>query len=119
MGMIEVKKEDIPDWEYGDVKIKTFSFGESLKINSWATVGTDGQPAFKQGVPEDEAGVFMLAAGIHFVRTVDGADFWIKPNSTIEDKSKKLYTIPVRSGAHLSKEIAKANRELSDEEKKA
>lgn len=118
MGMKDIKREQIPDWEYGDVKLKTFSFGESLKINSWAMVGPDGTPDFKPGVNQDEAGVFMLSAGIHFIRTLDGADFWIKPGSSIDEKHKKLYSIPVRAGAYLSKEIGVLNKELSDEEKK-
>ena len=118
MGMIEIKREDIPDWEFGDVKLKTFSFGESLKINSWTKTGADGTAEFKEGVSQDEAGVFMLAAGIHFVRTIDGTDFWIKPGQTVEEKSKKIYAVSVRSGAYLSKAIADLNRELSDAEKK-
>ena len=123
---VEITGDTIPNWEYGNVGIKTFSFGDNLKIagqvsNIKRTV-VDGKtqmlPEFKEEADMGELALFMLAAGVNFVRTKDGAGFIIKPASSNDDKKKLLYGIDKESGEFLLSNISKLNEEKSEEEKK-
>jgi hypothetical protein len=118
MSLKEIKAADIPDWQYGDVQIKTFSYGESLRISGWAKETTDKKIEFKEGVNMDEAGVFILAAGINYVRTHDGTDYYIRPGSQVDEKAKKLYEISFQAGLFISQEITVLNKGITLEEKK-
>ena len=116
-----IKKEDIPDWTYGDVCIKTFSYGEKLKLG-----GTVTSISFNGGNPTtndkdidiSELSVMALAAGIQYVKRSDNYEFFIKPSTTLDEKKRLVFDFEYNSGQYLSNEINELNKPLSDEQKK-
>jgi hypothetical protein len=115
--MKEIKKGDIPDWSYGDVVIKTYSYGDLLSIKDMANFnGEEVQP--KDGFKESDVGLTLLAAGIHFIRNVDGTDFIIKPHTPTNDKKKFCFDFEMEPTFKLLTEIKTLNNPLSEQEKK-
>lgn len=122
----EIKKEDIPDWQYGDVAIKTYSFGEQMtiagisgKIKEVITNGKkEFEPAMKDDINLGDISIYSLAAGIHYVRTLNGEAFIIEPNSSAESKKKQVFNFEKNSGNYLLGEIREVNKGVTEEEKK-
>jgi len=109
----EIKKEELKDWEYGDVCLKTFSYGEQLSLAE-----------LKKGVDDEsvidvkKAGLMTVAAGIKFIRGKDGVSFFIKPTDTLDDKMKLVYDFDGEHAKCLLKVIKELNAPISREEKK-
>jgi len=122
----EIKKGDIPEWNFGDIAIKTYSFGEQMRIASTVSKFKETivngkksmEPEFREELNVGELGVYMLAAGIHFVRNIDGTEFVVKPNMVADDKIKVVFNFSKESGNFLLNEIRDLNKPMSDEEKK-
>jgi hypothetical protein len=122
----EIRKDEVPEWEYGDVAIKTYSFGEQMAIAGSAgqikESIEDGKKTYKPEMKADinfgDLSVYILCAGIHYVRDKSGENFLIKPNTTVEDKKRFVFNFPSMSGNFLLNEIREFNKPKSDEEKK-
>lgn len=106
----QIRKEDIPEWTFGDVAIKTFSFGDAMKLNDMSKGETEQA--------NTEIAIFMVSAGIHFIRDEKNETIIIKNDSEINKKSDFIKNIDVASAIFLLKEIKELNKPLSDEEKK-
>jgi len=113
----QVRKEDIPEWDFGDVTIKTFSFGEKLELGNLKAKMTKEGPELSDGeVSIKDITIKALAAGIHFVRTSDNSQFIILANSQLSDKEKKVYDFSFESGQYLLKLIYELNKPLEKED---
>lgn len=116
-----IKKEDIPDWQYGDVCIKTFSYGEKLQIGGVvASVNyNNGNPVVSdKNIDIAELSVTALAAGIQWIKNQDNYDFLIKPDTVLNEKKKIVYNFEFQAGKKLSEYIQELNKPLDDEAKK-
>ena len=113
----QIRKEDIPKWELGDVTIKTFSFGEKLELGNLKAKMKDGTPQVTDAeISIKDVSIKGLAAGIHFIRTVEGTQFIIKPGTPLADREKVVYDVAYEAGEYLLKEIWEINKEISKEE---
>ena len=113
----EIKKSEIPEWTYGDVAIKTYSYGDLLSIKDMSEFDGEEIKA-KAGYKDSDVGLIMLAAGIHYIRDVEGTGFVIKPNTMTEDKRKTCFNFDVSSSYKLLNEIRNLNKPITEEEKK-
>ena len=120
----ELKKESIPDWKFGDVSIKTYSWKDAMKIaemtSSINLVNGEMQVVQKESINLYELNMISLASGINFIRTFDGGDFIVKPGMITEEKVKGLENPDLSQTAamFLLNEVSSLNKPLSVEEKK-
>ena len=83
----EINASEIPEWEHGNVGIKTLSFGDTLTLASMSKrIVVDGKEDL---VPGDgytikDITMHLLSAGIYFIRNKDNTDFFIKPKADID-----------------------------------
>lgn len=116
-----IKREDIPDWVYGDVCIKTFSYGEKLTLGGAVTSVnfSSGTPVVNdKDINISDLGITALAAGILYVKNKDNFEFLIKASNTLEEKKKIVYNFEFEAGRKLADEVNELNKPLSDEAKK-
>jgi hypothetical protein len=117
-----IKKEEIPGWEYGDVCIKTFSIGESLKLGNFTTTvqynGSEAIVGEKPSIDISQMNVYALAAGIQYIKKSDNYEFFIKPGVLTEDKYKIVFDFDYEPGKFLLEKISELNQHLSNEQKK-
>lgn len=125
----EIAKEEIKGWSLGNVVIKTFSFGDKIKMASnvkriFKTTPNVNETDDKifDNVREDadlaEVNMNLIASGLHTVRNFDGMTFIIRPDSSKEEKMKFVYDIDFDSGKFLLQQIMLLNKPISDDEKK-
>ena len=123
----ELKKEEIPGWEHGDVAIKTYSLGDrGVLANMLAKVKVtekDGkidkaETEGKKDVDISEFSVLSLAFGLHFVRSKDGVGFVLKPDADKETKKKFAYDVDSVCAEVLIDKVAEINGGISLEQKK-
>ena len=114
----ELKKEEIPGWEHGDVAIKTYSLGDrGVLANMLAKVKVtekDGkidkaETEGKKDVDISEFSVLSLAFGLHFVRSKDGVGFVLKPDADKETKKKFAYDVDSVCAEVLIDKVAEIN----------
>ena len=119
----EIRKEDIPDWDYGDVAIKTYSIGDQNRVGNMAAIikGTTANPdiALREDINSSKLQDYMLMAGIHFFKAKDNMSFILKPNTLTDDKIKHAYTeISQPAGVFLLGKIVEINKPLTPDGKK-
>lgn len=113
----EIKKSDLVDWNYGDVGIKTYSYGDLLAIKDMADInGTE--IVAKTGYKDSDVGMMILTAGIHYIRNVDGTGYEIAPGTTNDIKKRLCYMFDASAVFTLLKHINELNSPLTEQEKK-
>ena len=120
--IIEIRKDEIPDWDYGDIAIKTYSFGDQNKIGAMAGQirGTVDNPDIQisDTIQFDALSNYSLMAGIHYIKTKDNILFVIKPGTMTDEKLKYAFEISKISGNYLTKRVAEINKNINEDEKK-
>lgn len=134
MAKKEILATDIPEWELGNVMVKSFSFKDTTyiqglikehRLQKLEAKGPDGQDQFKEvvdwkdGTDVGYMNYYMLCAGIHFIRNKDVEGFHIKPGTTTEEKLVLLKDIDGKSGAYLTDQIGTLMIEMSEDKKKS
>jgi hypothetical protein len=115
----EINKDDIPEWAYGNVCVKTFSYGHSVLIGDMCERSPDKTDVLaKEGYKDSDVSIFVLAAGLHFVRTADGLGFVVPPTADIDTKKRFAFDIEIPAAIKIIKEINVLNTGTSDELKK-
>jgi len=121
-----IPKEEIPSWNFGDVAVKTFSFGDTLRLAKFTSkmksfVNSEGradmETQFKDDTDIEEVSLFTLASGIHYVKSLDSSGFVINSDMITEDKVKVLYKIDLESGKYLIQQVQEINKN-DDSQKK-
>lgn len=125
MVLEEIKADLIPNWEFGDVCIKSFSFGDKLKLSEIASdVKSDGKDFVvvpKKDFSISEINLFLLSAGLKWVKPKDSVGFVIRPEWDLKAKEKVVYDFDFDSAQFLLKEILRINqvdKSLEDVKKK-
>jgi hypothetical protein len=113
----EISKEEIPEWPHGNIMLKTYSYGDTLMLADMIEK-TDGELVLKNGYKESDVNIFMLAAGIHLVKTNDNNAFVVPNNATIDAKKKFTYDIDKSAAIYLLTKIKEINEVLTDDLKK-
>lgn len=116
-----IKREELKNWDYGDVCIKTFSIGERLKLGNFATSVNynGGNPIMNdKNIDIADVNIYSLAAGIQYIKAQDNFDFFIKPNTLVEDKTKIVFNLEFEPAKYLLEQINELNNPLSNEQKK-
>lgn len=114
-----ISKSEVPGWEYGDVAVKTFSFGEQMKIaNLKAKLNKSGAELSDSEMDIGDVLIKILAAGIHYVKTAEGNQFIIKPGMSVEDRQKIVFDFTKEAGQYLVKQVQELNKEITKEEQK-
>lgn len=117
-----IKKEEIPGWEHGDVCIKTFSFGDSLKLGNFTTTvaynGGETIVGEKASIDIAQMNVYAVAAGIQYIKKADNYEFLIKPGTMTEDKVKIVYDFEFEQAKKILEEVSELNKHLTPEQKK-
>lgn len=123
MKRLVIARDDIPEWDYGDVTIKKFSFGGKMRISglvNTTSVNKD-QVVFKErDINNLEISVTSLGEGVVSVKDKDNYEFVIKPESSFEDK-KNFFSgdnISFEAGMYLLTQVKDFNKGVTDEEKK-
>ncbi len=131
MGIKEIAREEIPNWSVGNVVIKTFSYGDKLRmagvmkkifkdINSIKNEVDEKKilDNLKEDVDLSEVTIDLVVAGVSSIKNFDNQQFLITPNSSREEKAKFIYNIDYEAGNYLLKKILEMNKPISDETKK-
>ena len=127
-----VSKTEIPDWDFGDVTIKKFSFGGKLRLSTFTkkiSIDTvdDGKGGKKEQIIETNRDIdpFIvstntIAEGIHSVKDGNNYEYSLNPNSDLNEKVKFIQSddVSYEAGKYLLTEIKKFNDELKESEKK-
>jgi hypothetical protein len=113
----EIKKSEIPEWEHGDIGIKTYSYGNLLAIQDMSII-ENGKITARLGYKDSDIGIMVLAAGLHYVRNTDGSSFIIKSDTPLEDKKKFCLNIDTIAAKKILDEIKILNDPLTEQEKK-
>lgn len=123
--MREINKSEIPDWQYGNVMLKTYSYGNTVTLADMMELRTkivDGKEindfVVKQQYKDSDVNIFMLAAGIHFIKMSDNNSFALAPEVNIEIKKKFVFDIDRESAMYLLGQIKELNEGLSADLKK-
>lgn len=118
----ELKSNEIQDWDFGDVIIKTYSYGQQSRIaeliSNIRMSGKEITADVKDNLSIYDLNMLMLSAGIHIIRNKDGTEL-IGPLTKEVDKLNFLdKTISSIAGNDILREISLLNQALSREEKK-
>lgn len=120
----EIRKEEIPDWDFGDIAIKTFSFGDQNYIASiMAKIRgksiDDADVGLKDDISIDVLNVNSLAAGLHYIKGKDNISFVLKPNLHRTEKINVCdKDISFTAGQYILKQITILNNPISEDQKK-
>lgn len=123
MKTITINKNDIPEWEYGDVVVKKFSFGGKLRLSEHTNTTSikDNKVAVGEKIVNNyELGISTLCEGIHSIKDAENYEYLIRPHSHVDDK-KTFFTnddISVESGLYLLQQVKEYNNPTSEDEKK-
>jgi hypothetical protein len=123
MKTVIINRADIPDWEYGDVCIKKYSFSDKMYM---ASLGNNVQfkdnevLIDKSNIDVFKATMHVLCAGIHYVKDLENYRFTVEPHSHIDVKTKFFGddNISFEAGSFLLSKVQEFNKGLSEEEKK-
>ena len=124
MKLQTINKQDIPDWEFGDVVIKKFSFADKIKMAGFVSNVSVKKNVIEQRdvekIDTDTLGIYTFAAGIHSVKDKDNYEFIMKPHSFIDDKVKFVIRddIEYSAGQYILEQIKVFNQEIIDNELK-
>ena len=120
--MKDIKKEDIPEWEYGDVVIKSFSFGEKFEIaNVKAKMSKDESGKLKDAemvnaeIDVAKLSIKSLASGLHSVKTREG-QFIIRPGSLVSERETFAYKVEFESGKYLLERVQELNSPITEDD---
>lgn len=123
--MKEISKDEIPDWQYGNITVKTYSYGNTVLLSDMIEIKktiVDGKEEsdykLKNGFKDSDVNILMLAAGIHFVRSVDGVSFALKPESDIETKKRFAFDIDKNAALFILSKIKELNEGVTSDIKK-
>jgi hypothetical protein len=116
-----IRREEIPNWDYGDVCIKHYSFGDKIKLSSMAmTVKVDSKTMTEQmtakEIDTEEMILLAVAAGISWVKKKDNYEFLFKPDRKTSDLVEFIRQINYDSGVFLKNKIAVINQAMTDQE---
>lgn len=129
----EIRKSDLPEWEYGDVVIKKFSFGDKLKLSAFTsetiietvkdtTTGKEVERVKRSAKTIDayEITMFTIACGLHSIKDSDNYEYVLKGHSNIDEKLEfvKKLDLSFEAGKVILDEIKNFNVDISDEKKK-
>jgi len=115
--MKEINKDEIPEWNYGNVMLKTYSYGDTLALNDMFEK-TGEELTVKNGYKDSDCNLYALAAALHFVRQQDGISFVLNPNSNIEQKKKLAFDFDKKAAMYLLQQIKELNQDLTEDLKK-
>ena len=120
-----IRGEDIPEWEFGDVVIKRFSFGDKIRLANMSqtmSMKKEGGVEISERSELDAYTITMytVAAGIHSVKKNDNYDFLIPPHTHVDEKLKVVTNdeFTYEAGEYLVKEIKLLNAGLTEDVKK-
>jgi hypothetical protein len=114
---MEIKKEIIPNWTYGDVFIKKYSYGEKITMAQLASKAMkDGE--IIEGADIQDVSIYMLASGIQMIRGTDNMTEVIGPNTSMIDRRKFAYDMDFDAAVFILNRIKDINQPLGADEKK-
>lgn len=123
-----ITKENLPDWDFGDVVIKKFSFADKMRLANMSRtmrVVKDGNKDKVVIEPNDKLdgyaiSLMTMGAGIHSIKDDKNYDYILKPHSHIDEKLNFINRdeISFSAGEVLLNEIKDFNKEITEEEKK-
>ena len=128
-----INKNDLPEWDFGDVTIKKFSFGDKLKLSAFTTdtsidvvkdpeTGKDVERVNRKSKNIDayEITMFTIACGLHSVKASDDYEYALKPHSHIDEKLRfvKEKDLSYESGKVILEAVKEFNAEISEDKKK-
>lgn len=117
-----LRKEDIPGWEFGDVQVKTFSFGEKLTITDMrARADTTSPQGFKivqEEINVKDVTITAMAYGLYTMKNKDNTELIVKPTTSVEEKRKLVFDFPFDAAQFILKKVYDLNKEITQEEKK-
>jgi hypothetical protein len=129
--MKEIAREEIKNWPLGNVMIKTFSYGDKLRLaGSLKKIFKDvnlikneqDEQKIMDNLKDDidlaEVNIDLVIAGLFTVKNFDGMNYIIKPDSSREEKIKFVYNLDFELGQYLLTQIMLLNKPLGDEVKK-
>lgn len=129
----EISKEDIlsncnndPNaWTFGNVMIKTFSFGDKLKLADFfrknlgkETNEENIMDSLREGADLATVNIKVFVAGTHWIKNFDNTGLLLKPEASNEDKEKIVYNLSFEAGKYLLERIVSFNK-VDEELKKA
>ena len=119
-----ISKDELPEWVYGDVVVKKFSFGGKLRLSGLTTTVTAEGNTIKQSAKEidsEKMGMHTLIEGIHSVKDVDNYEYLIKPGATPEEKLRFFQgdDVSFEAGMKLLDEVKSINQVVTEEQKKS
>jgi hypothetical protein len=103
-----IPREEIPDWDFGSVCVKTWSIIDSLDISKIA-----GKEEGFENIDVKAAAVIQLAGGIHYIKNVNDDGFLLEPNKTRDEKIRFLDKMSTQAGSHILKAIVEINKPLT------
>lgn len=130
----EIIASEIPEWEHGNVMIKSFSFKDTTFIQARVEKISKeelpektptGETQYKEKIEWVEGtdigymSYFMLCAGIHFIRNKDVEGLYVKPEHTTEEKLNMLKNIDGKAGAYLTEKIGELMVGMNEDKKKS
>ena len=118
-----IRKEVLVDWEYGDVVIKKFSFGDKLRLSAFTTnMSINENEIVKESKNIDTYALtmFTVACGLHSIKDSGNYEYVLKPGSHIDDKLAFINSldIPYEAGVVILSKIKEFNKEISEDKKK-
>jgi len=119
-----IRKDDIPDWEFGDVTIKKFSFNDKIRLASFiskvSVKDKEIETNNRDEIDSHKLSLYTISSGLYSVKDKDNYEFVIKPNTNFNDKLLFVESdsLLFESGQFLASKISVFNKVVGEELKK-